>query len=103
MNGSGSRTPVDLSIDLAEDLDLAGKYRPVLVENSFDESALFEWHACSRQPMFYLATNLVPSGRWLETIWSELASRGFRYFTRPTQTKDINTVPQFERLRIAAP
>jgi hypothetical protein len=103
---NGSR-PIDLSIDLAEDLELAGKYRPVLVEaeNSFEGSALFEWHARSRQPMFYLATSLLPAGRSgrPDMIWSELASRGLRDFTRPTRTMDIDTVHQFERQRIAVP
>jgi hypothetical protein len=98
VNCNGSRAPIDLSIDLAEDLELAGKYRPVLVEveNSFEGSALFEWHA---QP----ATNVLSgdklgAGGAIGTTRHDLVGTCISRFAL---FRDIDTVPQFERQRIA--
>jgi hypothetical protein len=105
LSGNGPQTPIDLSIGLAEDLELAGKYTPVLVEVEKFGPALFEWHARSRQPIFYLATSLLPADQseWPEAGWSQLASRGLCYFTPPTRTREVDAAQHLERQRVVAP
>lgn len=69
-----------LSIDLAGHLEMVRQYRPVFVEPAIGPGhAVFERHARSRQPIFYLSAGLASSQEEATgTLWSKLALRGLR-------------------------
>lgn len=80
---------LDLSIDLVGHLEFIRQYRPVLVEaaDMLVSGGVFERHARSGQPIFYLSPGLSPADAegTRASIWSELARRGLRNRTQSTQ------------------
>jgi len=77
------RSPcLDLSIDLAGHLECVRHYRPVFVEatSATESQGVFDRHAHSRQPIFYLSSGLWPAKveKAHDAFWSALASRGLR-------------------------